>query len=159
MFLIAGGPISDLDAASSRLVERRLHDWGNDVPDALTVHTGGKARELVSIPSSDATRAPKWASKQTPQTVDELASTWQERISRPVVTDLLGRGETPASGDVQLELRLDYARRGKPMGFLELGKSGADYYGRTEHTAGWVKLAASTGDLLRESEKIVGASK
>lgn len=85
---------------------------------------------------------------------DEFASNWQNKVNRLAPVELLGRNELPASGAPKVEVRVDYLHKGKSVAFLELGKSGLDWYGRSEHSAGWVKLSFGADDVVREAAKV-----
>jgi hypothetical protein len=142
--------LSDLETASSRLVDRRFHAFQTEDYDAVTVKAGGKERRF-KVPS-----AGKLTSADGQETNDEFARNWHDRLWRTYAVDLLGKGEAPAGGEPQVELRVDYARGDKAQGFLEMGRAGTELYARSENTAGWVKLGASADSLLKESPRIAG---
>ena len=43
---------------------------------------------------------------------------------------------------------------GRPLGFLELGRAGAEWYARSEHTAGWVRLPPGAATLREQAERL-----
>jgi hypothetical protein len=166
VYVLEGGVTSELDSASSRLVDRTLHPWKAQDYDALVVSANGKKRELLQLhPENPA--ATKLASKAT-QKPDDLAKNWHDKVWRIMVLDVLGKHETPQNGAPQVALRIDYKSHGKDKGFLEVGRvtppppttstSAAppppELYARSESTAGWVKIAATAEDLLKEAEKV-----
>ncbi len=176
VYVLGGGVISDLQSASVRLIDRALHDWKPQEADGLTIAAGGKKRELVQLAAPPPAQS-KLAPKKNPTKPDELAKNWHDKLWRLYTTDLLGKGEKPANGEPAIALRVDYFDHGKEKGFVEIGRVPApatapppanssapppaqpanDYFARTEHTAGWVKLPPTTEDLLKEAEKVAAA--
>jgi hypothetical protein len=147
VYVLRGTVLSDLEFAANRLVDRRLHAFREDEFDALLIRSGDKERRLVKAGDKLA------AAPQQPP--DEFATNWHERIWRTMGVDVLGRGESPASGAPKVELRLDYVRGNAPVGFIEMGKAGPEVFARTEHTAGWVRLHGGSAQILDEREKVV----
>jgi len=174
VYLMSRALASDLQSASHRLVDRRLHAF--KIPDfnRVTVKVGGKTRELVVTNGHDQATY-KLASATTPEKPDEMARNWHEKIWRLFPTEILGKGELPPGGEPKVALRVEYADRGKPVGWIEIGKvdvatpeqaplssstsaaKTAELYGRTEHTAGWVKLSNDLS-TLQEAEKVAAGS-
>ena len=173
VYLMSRALATDLQSASHRLVDRRLHAF--KIPDfnRVTVKAGGKTRELVVTNGHDQATY-KLASATTPDKPDEMARNWHEKIWLLFPTEILGKGELPPGGEPKVAVRVEYADRGKTVGWIEIGKvdaapdptplssspaaaKPAELYGRTEHTAGWVKLS---NDLttVQEAEKIAAGS-
>jgi hypothetical protein len=169
VYVLGGGVLSDLGAAGVRLQDRTLHSFKQNEFDGLTVSSGGKKREL-KVTGQQTPASAKLVGK-TGKT-DDQAKNWHDKLWRLFVTDVLGKGEKPAAGEPPITLRVDYKEGGKDLGFIELGRVSAlpppapantstppaapttEVYGRTEHTAGWVKLPALADDLLKEADKI-----
>lgn len=162
--------LADLESAGSRFVERQLHDFQPLDFDAVTVEAGGKKRELVQVAGETPFLA-KLAPKSSPDKPDEQAKNWHDKVWRLIVAEVLGEGEKPDGGLPKVALRLDYTHKGKPRGFLEVGSvtppappavpdGGTpppplpELYARSEHTAGWVRLAGASEELLKEAVKI-----
>jgi hypothetical protein len=154
------------------LVSRVLHDWRPIDFDALTITVGDKKREL-SQTGAEVANGAKLVSKSGRS--DEMAKNWHDRLWRVLVTDVLGKGETPADGEPVIALRIDYTQRGHKRGFLEIGRvsgkapapaaSGVpaapapvELFARTESTAGWVKLGGNADQLVKEADKIAAAA-
>lgn len=174
VYVLTSGVISDLDAASIRLVDRGLHAFKPGDYDELTLSVGKKSRDLVVIPGQNPFLS-KLASKKSPDKPDEMAKNWHDKLWRLYVTEVLGKGEKPAGGEPQTDLKIEYRSHGKTIGFVELGRGvapqpvqnvstpngkppiapAAPIYARSEHTAGWVKLPPSADDLIKEADKIV----
>jgi len=160
VYLLSGSIATDLDAASTRLVDRRLHLFKPSDYDSLLVKVDDKQRELLQL-SGDG-QPQKLASSKTPTKPDDFARNWHDRIWRLVVTEVLGKAEVPSSGEPSVAIRIDYRSRQKPVGWIELSHprtatSGPapEIYARTEHTAGWVKVHAIGEDLVKEGKKVV----
>ncbi len=148
VFLARGTLISDLEFASSRLVDRRLHAFNEPEFDALLIRSGDRERRLVKA-------GDKWAPAGGQGAPDEFATNWHDKVWRLLGIEVLGRGETPAAGEPNVELRVDYLRGEKPVGFVELGKAGDDSFARTEHTAGWVRLHGGAAQILTERDQVL----
>jgi hypothetical protein len=152
VYVLSSSLISELDAASTRLVERRLHKFRGDEVESLTVESQGKKRDFEqkgTMPGA-ARLFPKGSDAP-----DAFAKNWSDKLMRLFPIDILGRGETPVGGEPQVQLSVRYQKGGKPLGHLELGHQGTDLYARTELTAGWVKLPANSDDVLHESAKVL----
>ena len=182
VYLLGGSLIGDLESASTRMVDRTLHGFKGGEYDALTVESGGKKRDLVV--TGDLPNTTKFASAKSPDKPDETLKNWHEKLFRVFPSDVLGKGEKPAGGEPQVVLKVAYAQKSKGKGFLEVAKvvipappapatppppaekvnphapppppagPTTEYWARTEHTAGWVKLGFGTDDLVKEAEKI-----
>ncbi|MEP6654261.1 MAG: DUF4340 domain-containing protein [Myxococcales bacterium] len=168
--------LTDLQGASFRLVDRKLHTFKIADVDRVTVTAGGKTREFVVSNRQDQA-AYKLAPKNTPDKPDEMARNWHDKIWRLFPSELLGKGEAPAGGQPKVVARIDYFDGGKNVGWLELGKvevpvapepaasphavaasnNGVEVYGRTEHTAGWVRLH-NDPSTLTDADKIAAGS-
>ncbi len=160
VYLVTGTIVTDLDAASTRLVDRRLHLFKPADYDSLTVKVDDKQRELLQL-SSEGNQPQKLASRKTPTKPDDFARNWHERIWHLVVTEVLGKSEVPSSGEPKVAIRIDYRYRQKPVGWIELSQPrtattgpAPEIYARTEHTAGWVKVHAVGEDLIKEAKKV-----
>jgi len=173
VYVLSGGVVSELESAPGWLVERRLHAFQPADFDGVTVTSGGKKRELV-VTGTPGTPGAKLASKATPDKADDLAKNWHEKVWRAAPTEVLGQKEVPKLGEPQVAVRVDYARKGKAAGWIEIAsvsrpkpidQSAAtpppgpttEHYARTEHTAGWVKLPGNSDELIKEAEKVVAA--
>jgi hypothetical protein len=175
-YLMPRQVLTDLQGASFRLVDRKLHTFKIADVDRVAVTGGGKTREFVVSNRQDQA-AYKLAPKATPDKPDEMARNWHDKIWRLFPSELLGKGETPAAGQPKVVARIDYFDGGKNIGWLELGKvdvpvaqepaasphavaasnNGMELYGRTEHTAGWVRLH-NDPSTLTDADKIAAGS-
>jgi hypothetical protein len=176
VYVLGGGVLSDLESASVRLVDRTLHGFKTTEFDELTVTAGGKKRALTQQGGALDASA-KIASKKTGN-ADDTAKNWHAKVWRLYGAEILGKGETPALGNPTVALRVDYAEKGRPRGFIEVASvtgtppappapanaspnpatptpaAVTEYFARTEHTAGWIKLPPTAADILKEADKI-----
>jgi hypothetical protein len=157
VYLVSASLVSDLEAASSRLVDRRLHTFTQKEVDAVTLAVGDKKREFVQTANENGI-VTKVAPKEAPDKADDFAKNYLEKIWRLIPVDLLGKGEAPATGEPTLQLRLEYLAKGKPLGWLELAKGPSqELYARSEHTASWIKTHLSADEALADSKKLAEA--
>ena len=148
VYLLRGTLLSDLEFAASRLVDRRLHTFRDDEYDAIRVIVGDKERRLA--------KAGKAFADPATGTVDEFATNWHGRVwSQGTGIEVLGRGEDPAAGTPEVQVRVEYLRGDKPVGHLDLATAGDDFFARTEHTAGWVRLHGGARQLVEERGQVV----
>jgi hypothetical protein len=154
VYVLATSFVSELDAAGTRLVERRFHTFTEDEADALTVETGGKTRGF-EVKGKAATPTGVKLIPQGSDTPDTFAKNWSGKLFRLFPAEILGKGEVPHSGPPIVQATVRYEKAGKGLGQMELARSGTDVYARSELTAGWVKLPNSADDLLKEVSKVV----
>jgi hypothetical protein len=155
LWVVQESLVQDLSAAVSRLVDRRLHAFRPDEPDALQLQVEGHSRSFVVRKVQGSTRV---APAEHPDAPSAEATAWADRAWRLPPLEVLGRGETPREGPPVVVLRLEYLRDRKPLGFLELGRAGTEWYGRTEHTAGWMRFGAQAGALRDQAERLEGGT-
>jgi len=175
VYLMPRALLADLQGASHRLVDRRLHTFKLPDFNRLTIAAGGKTRTFVVMNGHDAS-AYKLAPASTPDKPDELARNWHEKVWRTFPAELLGSGEAPATGTPKVLVRLDYLDGTRPVGWLEVARvdlpstvpeslsaaptpapGGFETYARTEHTAGWVKLN-NDPNAMQDAEKLASGS-
>ena len=158
VFLLNGALLSELDPGSQQLVDRRLHGFKPGEFDAFTVKVGGDQKEFVQT-GAELPATTKVAAKASPDKPDECVRNWHDKVwSRMITTVLYGQGELPPSGEPKPTLRIDYASRGKPKGWLEIAQgSGTEIFARSENTAGWVMLHGGASEVVAEAKKVVGA--
>ena len=151
LWVVQESLVQDLSAALSRLVDRRLHAFRSDEPDALQLQMEGRVRSFVVRKLQGATRVSPAEHPDAPSTE---ANAWADRAWRLAPLEVLGRGETPREGTPAIAIRLEYLRNRKPLGFLELGRAGTEWFGRTEHTAGWVRVGAQAAALRDQADRL-----
>jgi len=157
VYLVSSALISDLDAASSRLLERRLHAFKQNEPEAVTVQLGDKRRELLQSASEQGV-VTRISAKASPDKPDDFAKNWLERVWRLIPTDILGKGELPPGGAPQVTLKLEYLRKDKSLGFTEFARVNGILYVRTEFTASWVKVHAPPDEILVEATRVASGT-
>lgn len=158
VYLLGGGIISEFDMGQGRLVDRNLHAFTTADFDELRVTAGppdaSGGRAFVQLPGATAAQN-KLAAKESPTVPDEFAKNWHDKVWRGYAAELYGRDEAPPE-PTKSAFRIDYFRKGTPIGFIEAAPGEKNFYARTEHTAGWVKLSAAEGvvpEAVRVAEK------
>lgn len=178
VYLMPRQLLTDLQGALFRLVDRKLHTFKIAEVDRLVITSNGKSRQFVVKDNQNAT-AYKLAAAATPDKPDEMARNWHEKVWRMFPTELLGKGETPTAGEPKVTTRVEYFAGPKSVGWLDIGKldvpigsepppavnphapapvsNGLELYGRTEHTAGWVRLN-NDPSTLTDADKVAAGS-
>ena len=151
LWLVQESLVQDLSAASSRLVDRRLHAFRSDEPDALQLQLDGRTRAFVVRKAQGTTRV---APAENPDAPSADATAWADRVWRLAPLEVLGRGETPREGTPTVALRVEYSRDRRPLGFVEIARAGTEWYARSEHTAGWVRLPPGSASLREQAERL-----
>lgn len=161
VYVVARSLLSDFQAASSILVERKLHGFRQQETDRLVIAGGSTRREFVVL--RDGEQA-KLAPAGTPDKPDAALKTWHDRAFGLWPAEVLGQGEIPAEGTPEVALRIDYAMRGRPVGFLEIGKVTVPasspstdapketLYARSERTLGWARLGSDAQSVLTDAQ-------
>lgn len=151
VWVVADSLTQDLSAASSRLVDRRLHAFKPDDPDTVTLTSEGRTRSYVVRRVQGLN---KLAPAESPDAPSAEATAWADRVWRLTPVELLGKGELPREGTPQLLFRLEYLRNRRPLGHLELGRAGNEAYVRTEHTVGWVRTVPGSAALAEQADRL-----
>lgn len=157
VYLMQGTLLSELDPGGQMLVDRRLHVFKQPDFDAFSVAVPGEAKkaEFLQKDASIAEKA-KISRVGSPDKQEELVKNWHDKVwSRLIVTEVLGRGETPKLGEPKVEWRIEYSAQGKPKGWLELATDSAGgTWARSENTASWVGSHQGAQELITEGKKI-----
>lgn len=155
VFLISSSLFNELDPNSQVLVDRRLHLFKATEFDAFTVKAGEKTASFVQT-GADIPETAKIARAATPDKAEELVKNWHQKVwNRLVVTEVLAQGEQPKAGEPVVQLRIEYALKGQPRGWLELAVDPAKApWARSENTPGWVSVHQGTDELIIEGLKL-----
>jgi len=151
LWLVNESLVLDLSAAASRLVDRRLHVFRADEPDTLQLQMDGRSRTFVLRKVQGSTQV---SLAENPDTPIPEATTFADRAWRLAPLELLGRGEVPREGTPAVAFRIEYTRDRRPLGWLELARAGTEWFARTEHTAGWMRLPAQSAALREQAERL-----
>jgi hypothetical protein len=168
VYLMPRATLNELQNGA-HLVDRRLHTLGLADFDRMVIASGGKQKEYLQV-GRESPGTSGFAPPKTPDKRDQMAKNWHDSLWRVFPSELLGRGEDPASGKPTVVVRVDYFDGKTPVGWLELARvepangngmsdenaPTTETYVRTEHTAGWAKLA-SGGQLVADAQKLVAA--
>ncbi|NRD53985.1 hypothetical protein [Corallococcus exiguus] len=153
VFLLGPGLLPDLEAAASRLVDRRLHTFDVDGFDHLVISTGTTSRAFAA--SGKPPGAVQLSPVDAPSTPDDFARNWHDRLWRLTPVELLGRGEAPPGPAPTPAFRVEYQRGGKPVGELSMAKTpDGSWYARTEFTAGWTRMGGGLELLAEDAAKL-----
>ncbi|HLL00228.1 MAG TPA: hypothetical protein VK539_06550 [Myxococcaceae bacterium] len=158
VFLLGPTLLPDLEGASNRLVDRRLHTFELGEFDSFTVTQGKNSRAFVV--SGNAQQGPVTVAPQgAPDKPDEFVRTWHERVWRLVPVDFVGRGAEPPGGAPEELFRVEYKRGDTVRGHVTVARGArGDLYMRTEHTESWAKLQAGVDTLAAEATKVASGS-
>lgn len=165
VYLLPRGMLADLQNPS-HLVDRRLHTFEIADFDRLVLSSGGKQKEYLQN-SREVRGKSSFAPAKTPDKPDQMAKNWHDATWRAFPSEILGRGEEPATGKPSVVLRVDYYDGKTSVGYMELARPespgglseeapSGDVYARTEHTAGWLKLATGA-QLVSDAQKLIAA--
>ena len=170
VFVVQRSILTDFQAAATSLVERHLHGFRLEDADRVSM-TAGSAKKEFRVARSAGGHGVEIASTGAPDKPDPSARTWHERAFALWPSESLGKGETPAEGEPQTRLRLDYFARGRSLGWLIIAESPTPpeqsvssatatskktFYARSEFTLGWVKLSGDTDTLVADGVKLAG---
>lgn len=170
VFIVARPILVDFSNTSSSLIERRLHTFRVEEADRLTITAGTAKNELRIARTADG-KGVELAAMATPDKPNDLARAWHERLFAPGVAKVHGKDDKPAEGEPQTRFRLEYASRGRVLGWMELGEIASPatsvsgdatankpaLYARSELTMGWNKLSGDVTGLVAEGLKLAGA--
>ena len=167
VYVVARAILTDLQAASTNLVERRLHAFRIEDVDRVIVSAGGQDAGVVGSRIEDFPGI-RLAPAATPDKPDATLKNWHDRVFGLFPTEVLGKGEVPAAGAPNVRIRLEYFSRGRRIGWTELARSQApggvdddrrrhpgQGWARSEFTLGWFKLAGDAQALITEGETLV----
>ncbi|WP_164007220.1 hypothetical protein [Pyxidicoccus trucidator] len=153
VFLLGPALLPDLENATSRLVDRRLHTFELGDFDAVVISAGGASRTFRA--SGNAPAGPvSLVPEESPDRPDEFARNWHDRVWRLMPLDFLGRDELPPGGELEEAFRVEYRKGGKPVGELRVARGQGSFFARTEHTTGWARLHAGVDSLANEAAKV-----
>jgi hypothetical protein len=160
VFLLEGSLLGDLDPTSQVLVERRLHSFKLNEFDAVKLTLEGKSANFTHMAPDNIPNTVRMARAETPDTPDEMLKNWHEKIfGRVIITEVLGRGEAPRTGEPKVALRLDYSFKGQAKGFVEVAfDSSAGTWARSENTEGWVAVHQGSDQMVIEAQRFLSAA-
>lgn len=163
VFVVARPILTDLQSAQTNLADRRLHNFDQVEADRVQVSVGETKKEYRA--SRNEGRGLILAPAAKPDTPDDGARTWHERVWTLWPAEILGRDEIPHEGPPLPRLRVDYFGKGKNLGWIELAEAAApaestmteakkSVYARTEFTVGWVKLSGDVHPIIDDAAKL-----
>jgi hypothetical protein len=147
VYAVRGDFLRDLLSGESVLNERDLHGFEDDEVKSVRIVAGDKSREVQRAGGAGATVS--WSDAATPDKPDEAIASWMMKVARLRPTEYLAEPPTNAVPVV----RLEYAGKKGPLGFLELqrlAEEKAGYLVRTEHTRKFAKVFPSAGEQVEQ---------
>jgi len=155
IYLVPQTLVSQLENGQNQLMDKRLHTFKPADFDGFVVKAGDKQRELQQTVEDNGVTVHVTA-KGKP---DDFARNWADKVWRTQGQEVLGKGETPASGEPKVEGHIDYLRKGKAVGWVDLARgAGGELYLRSEYAAGWMKAPGKADDVLGEIKKVMEGS-
>ncbi len=170
VYIIARHLMSDLQAASINLVERRLHSFRMEDVDRIEIAAAGKKREFIATRNDDSLPGVRLAPREAPDKPDQTAKNWHDRVFNLFPSEVLGKDELPPPAAPVVAIRLAYSSRGRALGWMELARAGtataavstvdppqqsSEIFGRSDFSAGWTKLPADAAALISEGETLL----
>lgn len=156
VFLLGSAILPDFEGGANRLVDRRLHTFEETDFDSFSVSQGKNARTFVVSGKPPAVTV---APQNTPDKPDEFVHNWHDRIWRMAPMDVLGRGEELPGGAPEEVFRVEYLKGGKSLGYLSVARGAkGEFYGKTEHSAGWIKFHSGVDTLANEAVKVASGT-
>jgi hypothetical protein len=153
VFLLGPSLLPDLEAAATRLVDRRLHTFDVNGFDRVVLTTGATSRAFAA--SGNPPAPAKLTPVDAPGAPDDFARNWHDRLWRLTPVEFLGRDETPPGLPATPAFHLAYSKDGKPVGELSLARTpDSDWYARTESTPGWVRMGGGLEPLAEDAAKL-----
>jgi hypothetical protein len=168
VYIIPRTILSDLQSASTNLVERRLHPFKIEEVDRIVISAGGKTKDFKATRIEDlpgVRLSPAGSDK-----ADETAKNWHDRVWNLFPAEVFGKGEQPKEGTPRPTLRVEYFSRGRSLGWLELALTGPPppanesttappkpdaAYARSEFSLGWMKMPNDAMGLVTEGQSLV----
>lgn len=157
IFLLDDQLLKNIEFAKTRLPDRDL--WSLDRPaiTSATVTAGDKSLQAVQKNPDDEAKA-TWA-RADAGAGDEQLATWMDKALKLKGTSTVDPEAADGPKDLQLRLSLTLTPSGKArpetLQILQEGPDG-DYYGRSEHTRGTLKLLrAPTRELIEDAAALV----
>lgn len=165
VFIVTRFILSDLQAAQTNLVERRLHSFRLEDVDKVVVTAVGKRKEYIATRFEDLPGI-RLAPIESAENADQTAKNWHDRIWGLFPGEIMGKDEKPTSGAPVVGVKVEYFSRGRGIGWVEVAKSAppavsADNappsiaFARSEFSLGWFKLSGDALTLISEGEALV----
>jgi hypothetical protein len=150
--IAVGDPISALQYAEARMIERDLHGFKTDEAMRLAVQAGGKRRQLVRVPG----KANAWADAAKPAVEDETASNWVTKLAQLRVNAYEEKFQSTPTPI----LRVEYGDAKSDLGYIELfhvteGNDPMKYIVRTERSRWFAEIVKSQAEQIEKDVTLV----
>ena len=157
VYLVERELLASLKSARSRLADRRLIGMARkDLVRAL-ITADGESLDATQQHADDKNRA-VWVLSSDPESAPEQLTTWMTQALKLIGMRYADPGDPPADLQSRLTVQLiDAKGASETLELLQVGKSG-DWYARSEHTRGLVKVTRSSAKGLADDVQSVIAS-
>lgn len=156
IFLVDNEVIRPLKYARTRLPDRTLWSFERkDAAGAVVADAAGHTVEADQKNIDDQTQA-KWVRAAAPEETDEQLETWMDKALKLKGSSYADPKEPPQDLQPRFKLTLRNAKgKLETLEVLQEGEAG-DWWGRSEHTRGLVKLLKGpTSELADDVEAVV----
>jgi len=156
IFLVDNELLRPLKYARTRLPDRTL--WSIKRKDAVSAVITGASGETVELDQKnidDQSKA-KWVRAATPDEPDEQLKTWMDKALKLKGSSYADPDKPPEDLQLRFKLTLRNAKgHSETLDVLQEGADG-DWWGRSEHTRGLVKLLRGpTSELADDVETVI----
>lgn len=156
VYLVDDELLRPLKFARTRLPDRTLFSFPKDKVTSAEVSSGVGNVKIAQKNAEDKDKA-TWVRASAPDAVDEQLKTWMEKAIQLKSTAYVAPEDEPK--DLESRFRLTLTGADGKVETLEVLQSaaGSDWYGRSEHTRGLVKLLKGpTSSLSEDVESLTG---
>lgn len=163
IYLLKADLLQNLEAAESRLMQRKLQSFALGDIDEINVTVSKRTRTLLHRDRRDTQRA-QWVDKAKPDQRNELYGNWLRALDALQVSEYLGPKDAPGrdakgkAGKPIPVLSISYTAEGANKGNLEVVRVDGptpEYYARSGSTQSWVRLVASSAKRAVDDASIV----
>lgn len=156
IFLIDDETIRPLKYATTRLPDRTLLSFARKDLVSATVSAGVSSVEITSKNTDDEAKA-TWVKASAPDEAADQLKTWMDKALQLKGTSYVKPEDVPADLESRFSLTIKDAKgQSETLEVLQAGADG-DWYGRSEHTRGLIKLLKGpTSALAEDVGQLVG---
>lgn len=157
IFLVDDETLRSLKYARTRLPDRTVIPWDKEaVASAMVTDAAGNSIEVEQKNRQDKAQA-KWVSASDPESEDEQLKTWMDKAIKLKGTSYAKPDEMPENLVAQFTLTVRTEKGESDQLEVLKDEDSGDYYGRSAHTRGLVKLLkGTTGSLADDVGTLVG---
>ena len=148
IYLFERDLVQPLKYARTRLPDRTL--FGHQRADIKTAKvTVGQASQTWNQHHADDQGKARWATSQDPEAVAEQATTWLDKFLKLKGTKYADPNDPPPDLQARFSVELSTSDEATVVDVVQVGADG-DWYARSQHTRGLIKLVRSGAVALSE---------